>query len=260
MDSTNLTFLNARAQFLFEIGNLNAAEIEFIRIIEVQPNFISLNFMSFLKATQYDYESSKTFAEKSLTYASNSDEKSEAYFAIGQAESKRFQYESAYTAYLKSIEFNPKNVSALNNITTVLDKVNRSDEKLYYFEKIVSIDPSFYQIHINIGFYYLKQEKYQKAVDEFNIVLKNDPFQPFALSNKAFALLKLGSLEDALNTINLSLQYDSKNAFAYKNKGLILIELGEIQSACQELKTAIQLNFTQQYGNEAIDLIKIHCD
>lgn len=259
MDSTNLKYLNARAQYFFETGELSSAQIDFQKIAKLQANYTSFIFLAMIELNQGDYFSCKSLAQKSLELAVTDLEKSNAYLTIGNANAKTNDYDSAYIAYKKSIELNPKNTNALNNITTVLDKLNRSDEKMNYFEQLLKADSSFYLIHINIGFHYLKLENFELALREFNSVLEIDSNQTLALSNKAFTLMKLGDLNEALEFINKSIQLDPSNAYAHKNKALIFLELGHSKSACVALKEAIKLNFTEQYGDEVLMLLKKNC-
>lgn len=259
MDSTNLTYLNAGAQFYFEIGELKLAQDAFLKISESNPNYTSFAYLSNISAKQGDYLNAKSYAKKSLPYASSNLEKSNVYLNIADADNKLLEYKAAYSSYKKSIELNPKNINALNNITTVLDEVKRSDEKVTYFNQIIAIDSSFYIVHINIGFHYLENQKFDKALEEFNAVLKIDPNQAIALSNKAFVLMKLGNLADALVTIEKSLQLEPTNSYGFKNKALILMEMGDVNSACIALNEALKLNFTQQYGEEVLGLIKKNC-
>jgi len=209
---------------------------------------------------QGDYINSKTLAQKSLEYASNDLEKSSSYLTIGDVNAKIYDFNSAYSAYIKSIELNPKNTNALNNITTVLDKINKSDEKIKYYEQLLKADTSFYLIHINIGFHYLKEGNYELALKEFNSVLEIDSNQSTALSNKAYTLMKLGQVNEALDVINKSIQLDASNSYAHRNRALIFLELGDSKSACVALKEAIKLNFTKQYGDEVLSLMKKNCE
>lgn len=260
LDSTNLKFLNARAQLYFEMGDLETSKNAFTKISTSHPNYVAFSYLSLIDLRQGDYAKAKANAESSLEYASDKSEKSYAYTSIADAEAKLFKFESAYKNYKKALDLNPEHINALNNITTVLDEVNRSDEKVAYFEKILKIDSSIYLVHVNIGFQYLHEEKFELALKEFNTVLEINPDQAIALSNKAYALMKLNQIEDALICIDKSLLLDSTNSYAFRNKALILLVLKNSEAACEALNEALRLNFTQQYGEEVLLLKKENCE
>jgi tetratricopeptide (TPR) repeat protein len=260
VDSLNIKYLNARGQLYYEMGKLSEANDAFEKTTKVQANYASYNYLALINLQTGEYEQSQNYAEESLKYSSNNLDKSSAYLGIGDANAKTYNYQSAYEAYKKAIDLNPKNLNALNNITTVLDEVNRPEEKPKYFNQILNIDSSYYLAHINIGFYYLGEEKYENALNEFNAVLKVDSIQPVALSNKSFALMKLGHLNDALEVINNSINLDPNNSYAHRNKALIYFELKNKEYACNSLMDALKLGFTQQYGDEVLLLKEKKCE
>lgn len=259
-DPNNTTYQDAKAQFYFELKEYTAAKELFLFINETRGSFNSVSHLASIENFLGNYQQGKEYALKSLQLASTTEEKSTAYCQIGDAETKLAQHKSAYEAYMKSLKFNPKNKNALNNITVVLDEVGKRDEKVKYFQQLIDLDSSFYLVHVNIGFHYLDDENYAMALKEFNSVLEIDPNQALALSNKAYALMKLNRLPEAMEAINLSLQIMPSNSYAYRNKALILLAKGEKSGACLELQRALQLNFTQQYGNEVLELQKSNCN
>jgi tetratricopeptide (TPR) repeat protein len=259
LDSKNLTYLNAKAQLMYEMGDINSAKTEFEKIINSQPNHTSYYYLSLIEINQSNFSKGESYAQLALDNSKHNDERSNSYLLLGNTNSSLSNFNLAYDAYLKSIEYNPKNVLALNNIIPVLDKINRSNEKLKYYKLILEVDSTKYLFHINIGFDYLKKEQYELALHEFEYVLKIDPFQGLALNNKAFALLKMGKLNDALAIVDEAIRVDPSNSYAFRNKALILIELKEIDKACQNLEKAISLNFTKNYGDEVEILIKKYC-
>lgn len=259
LDASNVSYLNAESQLYYEVGEVDKSNDGFRKSAALESNYTAFIYLAFISADQGDYVSSKSFAEKSLNFTTNDVEASNAYAEIGDANAKMQDYSAAYLAYKKAIELNPENISALNNITTVLDQVNRSDEKVDYFHQILKVDPSFYMIHVNIGFYYLKKEMFDMALAEFDSVLKIDPNQALALNNKAFALMKLGRLDDALAAVKLSIQLEPTNSYAYRNKALILLEMNDSKAACLALNEAVKLNFTEYYGDEVLLLKKKNC-
>lgn len=259
LDPENLTYLNASARSRFETGQFDLAKNEFQKIILTKPNSTSYLYLGLMEMGAGELKQAMLNAEKSVEYGKENVELSHAYYLVGSIKYHEYNLQSAYDNFKKSLEYLPTNINALNDISAICDDVGREDEKLAYFKRITEVDPDYYQVHINIGFYYLTKEKYQEALDEFNYVLGFEPTQALALSNKAFCLYKLGRTEEALKSINQSLEYDPSNSYGYKNRALIYLKLKDKKAACQDLQKAIQLDYTARYGDEVNELLKKWC-
>jgi tetratricopeptide (TPR) repeat protein len=191
--------------------------------------------------------------------AQSKNEKARALSNIGGTQSKIRDFEGAYKSLKEAIELNPSDINALNNIAAVCDKVNRPDETFIYLDRVVKLNPNVAVAYVNIGFKYQKLGQHEKAIGYFNKAIELEPEEALAYSNRSFSKLKLQDLEGAMQDINLSIALRSMNSYAYKIRALVVIEKGNQSSACKDLETALELGYTEQYGNEVVELIGKHC-
>jgi len=88
--------------------------------------------------------------------------------------------------------------------------MNKKDWALENYEKAIEKDSDNELVHqlkgqalLSIGD---KDNNYEKALDEFDIVLKNNPKNQESLFLKAFTLSKLGKNDDAIQYYNKSIE------------------------------------------------------
>lgn len=259
LDPDNHDYTFSQAQFYWEIGESATAFRLFDAILETHPTYEVLNYLGYIYISQRELKKAEELYLRAMDYTENDEQKSDAHTSLGNVERLRYNYPKAYEYYKTALSFNPKNIGALNNIVSVCDEVNKAEEKVVYFQRIIDADSSFYLVHVNIGFHYLGEEKYQEALEEFEAVLKIDSTEALTLNNKSYALLKLKRLDEALIFVNKSLSYLPKNSYAFRNRALIKLEMGQKSSACEDLVMAKELKFTEEYGSEVVDLIEKHC-
>ncbi|MCR6720421.1 MAG: hypothetical protein NVV59_09020 [Chitinophagaceae bacterium] len=112
-----------------------------------------------------------------------------------------------------------------NNLNFRIQKaINDSDFKTAY--TLMDSLPNFGKknsIHLYKGMIYVKQNKYSKAIEEYNSLIDAEPF-PLALGKRAEVYVKAGKLDLALNDYKeaYSLNYDYSlqvaATFELKNK------------------------------------------
>lgn len=113
-----------------------------------------------------------------------------------------------------------------------------------------------FQEHFNIGLSLAKDRKYNESVYYFNKVIELDPYNSQAHSCKGLALNYLGKYLEALEYLNKATELDDKNAAAHNNKGLVLYNLGKYQESisCCETAISIYASFPEAYLNKGLSL------
>ena len=86
------------------------------------------------------------------------------------------------------------------------------------------------------------------------------PEEPLGYGNRSFSRLKLGDTKGALEDIEKSIELFPKNSYAYWIRAQIYIEMGKKKKICKDLQTAIDLQFTFNYGDDALRLQEKHCN
>ena len=110
-----------------------------------------------------------------------------------------------------------------------------------------------------MGYLYQLKGDFQKSVNYLDHALQLDPNEALALNNRGYSKLKLGDLKGALADVKKSIKLYPGNAYAYRNLGLIHLSQSKNDEACKAFYEALDKEFTKQYGNEVINLIKENC-
>ena len=142
----------------------------------------------------------------------------------------------------------------LNILGITLNAKFKYNDAIKIFNKIISIDPNFYQAHFNLGISYQHLEKKQLAIKCYNIVLKIKPNHYPSLNNIAIAQTKLGDFEAALYSYNQVLKHNPNDPQVYNSIGILYKDSGNVNLAIQNFNKAIEIdeNYYKAYYNLGI--------
>lgn len=139
----------------------------------------------------------------------------------------------------------------------LLDEGNKLyDEKKYEealssYMKFLEMNPSAFQTHYNIGNCYKEMGEYDRAIEEYNIVisklkekkqdLTGDELAAKAFSGMGEAFVKKGDYASAQDYFRLSLEIHPKDEVLAYNVGEIYFSNGKVDDAIQYFNLAIQI-------------------
>jgi len=95
--------------------------------------------------------------------------------------------------------------------------------------------------YINIGNFFMNQELYQPAQEEYKKVLEIDSSNTMALVNRSYALFKVEEYDQVLNILDQLTANDKANAYAYYIKGLVYKEQRELEKAIEQYEKVVEL-------------------
>ena len=81
---------------------------------------------------------------------------------------KLTQFDIAILAFREAFRLEPTSLEVLINLGLALAQVGSYEEALSYFEKALLVNPSYYQIHLNIGVVYDKMVE-RLPIEEYDI-------------------------------------------------------------------------------------------
>ncbi len=183
-------------------------------------------------------------------------------YKSGSAKYQLKDYKGAVSDFTKAIELDPKYIQAYYSKAICESKLGRPEKALADFNKVTELDPLNKDAFFNRA-YYVKQEMgdFKSAVDDYNVFLdlNRDGENAFAYNNLAWCKFMLHDTTGALKDVTTSIRLDSVNSLAYKNRAEFFISSNDLTKACQDLDKAIELGFTKQYGEKAIQLQARYC-
>lgn len=170
--------------------------------------------------------------------------------------------------YIQQLEQNPKITLTLKKIVksddpmiedeasfSFLDKASRLYDEQRFDEAIdaclqfLEMNPTAYQAHMSIGDCYREKGDFEKAIEEYKVVLEQaqkDEVTGKEMEGKALAgigeiHMKKGNLEEAQNFFKQSIETNPKNEILAYNVGEIYFSNQEADEAIRFFELAIQI-------------------
>lgn len=149
----------------------------------------------------------------------------------------------APTEYEEGIEF----LDQGNNLFSE----GKFDEAIDSYQKFLEKNPSSFQVHYNIGNCYKEKGEYDKAIEEYNIVLsklkekkpdlKGDELAAKTIAEIGESYFKKGDFKSAQENFQLSIEILPKDEVLAYNVGEIYFANGKIEEAIQFFDLAIRI-------------------
>ncbi len=154
-------------------------------------------------------------------------------------------WRSAISLYEDILRNYPNSFVALNSVGVEYMFGNNDEKALYYLNKSVQVAPYNYKGFYNRGLLYLKNQKPELAIQNFNKALDIYDY-PKAYVGRASAYQLLGDIPKAINDANHVLAADKNNAKAHFILGNCYNDLNRLEEALKEYNQSIALD-----GDEA---------
>ena len=146
-------------------------------------------------------------------------EQSQYFLDKGNIYKNEKKMETAIEYYKESIEQNPYNAEAHNNLGELYARKNMIDDALVQFDKALELQPGYVAALSNESFAYLQKKVYPQAIFYAKKALMIDPGFGSAHYNLGMAYFFLGQYSDALPELKLAVRYFPDNADIYERLG-----------------------------------------
>jgi tetratricopeptide (TPR) repeat protein len=195
-------------------------------------------------------------------------------FSEGEAHFRNGAYEKAIRAFSQTLFIHVTDINSLHLRARAYEELERFEEALEDYKRIISIDPRYAQAHAGIGKLYWKLEDYVNSEKHLLIAAKYDEndFEIIyllgraMLMNKNFksadeffsiastlkpkdskvyfyqgiARSKLGIPDGAAGSFNMCLMYDPENMTALYNRGLARMSMGFVYWAIEDFEAYLK--------------------
>ncbi len=98
------------------------------------------------------------------------------------------------------------------------------------------------EIHNDAGLSFLDQERFRKAIAEFDEAIRLDPQSTEAHNLRGRAYIGLDQFERAIDDFDTSIRLDPESIEAYINRGTVYWDLDQYQKAIEDYDAAIRLD------------------
>ncbi|KAK7874466.1 hypothetical protein R5R35_001555 [Gryllus longicercus] len=167
---------------------------------------------------------------------------------------RNMDWENEYTIFMAGLRVNPRNAKLFNNVGHALEKQERFEEALQYFQKAVSVQEDDIGAHINVGRTFNHLKMFKEAEDAYlqakSLLPKAKPgesYQARIAPNHLNVFLNLANLiarnetrleeADLLYRQAISMRADYTQA--YINRGDILLKLNRTKEAQEVYERAL---------------------
>ncbi len=164
-------------------------------------------------------------------------------------------YENAVAAYTEFLILKPRDVKTIYNRGRAYEELDMIDKAIADFETVLKEDPNHTNALLSMArYYHYRLEDYENSVFFLDKVIGLDGNNARAYLMRGKSHQKLANLKEAMSDYNSAINIDRDLGDAYIARGSLKIFLNQKRSACQDFRSAQNLN---QEGAEAI--IKRYC-
>jgi tetratricopeptide (TPR) repeat protein len=123
------------------------------------------------------------------------------------------------------------------------------DQAMELFNASIAADNNYLNAYLKRAHIFVVKKDYESAVNDYTVILKNNPKEVFSLISRGSAYNKLGRYQDAMVDFNQAIEVDAKNEEAYNNRGWSKKFLGDLKGACEDW------NKSKKLGNDEAKII-----
>lgn len=200
--SSNAHFLNTKGNILVELGNLSAAESAYTEAISINPQLIdSYNNLSILLRKMNRAKEAMLVCKNALKLNSNN---VSVINTLGLCYFDCEQFEVAEHYFNKSISIAPTFIAAHLNLGKSYYSQGKLYEAIEYLEQLLEEFPTIYQINLSLADIFRDQKQYLAAIVEYKKVLEVDEKNFDASNNLGICLLALGEIHNAIEVFSLA--------------------------------------------------------
>jgi tetratricopeptide (TPR) repeat protein len=226
----------------FKAGDYSGSIPLFDKEIEANPSNIDAINKRGIAETELG-QHSKAIEDFSSTESIEKKMELEALLNIAEIKYKTKDYEGAITDYTYIIGHNLSNSFELYYKRGLAKAAfGKYEDASRDFNKVISINSSHSDSHMQNGLCQIHLKKYKEAIVEFSKVLNLNPKDKMAYFNTAVAKIFLKDLKGAIESYSQSINIDPKFQEAYFQRAETWVKLENVTEAKKDLGKIIEIN------------------
>ena len=254
LDSSKANYYLLKADISFSGFHINEAEEAFGKSIALDPK----NIEAYLKLAELNlYTKKYEEAIKNANEALRIDKhRSKAYFIKGFVYKETKDTLRAISSFLTCVEQDNKNYDAIIQLAN-LYAVHNDPIALQYYNNALKLQPHSVEALYDRGLFYQNTGQIEKAVNDYNELLKVDPNYAFAHFNLGYIAMKFEKdYAKAIPFFTRALTYEAHYVEAYYNRGVCYEKIGDIQKAKADYNEALTIYPTYDLAKKALKGLK----
>jgi Flp pilus assembly protein TadD len=160
---------------------------------------------------------------------------------LGAALKQMGKINESLVALQKSVELNPQDAEAHNNLGITLQELGKLDEAEISYRQAIELKPDYAEAQYNLGITLTKLGRLNEAEASYGKAITLKPDYVKAHHNLGNTLKKLGKLDKAEASYRKAIELKPDFAEAHHNLGVMLQVLGRLDEAEASYRKAIEL-------------------
>lgn len=169
----------------------------------------------------------------------NTLDEAEVFSLIGMEYLFLEDFENAKYSFMKCLEADEEDYSALYNIMYCFDFLDQKEEAIDYLNMYLDKNPYCEVAWHQVGKQYFDLKDYKKALSAFDFAIISDDNFIGAYLEKGKVLEKLGRYNEAIENYKITLELDDPTSFAYLRIGKSFEKLGLDELALKHYKQCV---------------------
>ena len=161
------------------------------------------------------------------------------HYMLGLSAWKAGDFDRAETAFVKSLELDPKHVKTLLNLTRVHLDQGRPKDGRERVTAALALDSNSVEGYRLLGRVRAALNQPNEAVAAYRVALSRNPMDVWSMNNMGLLMIQQGRHEEALGPLARAVQLDSTVAVFHNNLGIALEHTGRYTLAAQAYKGAV---------------------
>jgi len=143
---------------------------------------------------------------------------------------------------LKLIEYDPTDITVRIDLALLYQRNNKMEKAFEQYSIVTEVDSENYMAHLNLALIYMRQKKYKEAAGRFETADRIQPDNPVLLERLGDAYAGQQLLEKAVVTYTSALENASEKGSLYTKLGFSLASLNRLEEAVAALENSIQID------------------
>ncbi len=153
------------------------------------------------------------------------------------------QLEKAEEIFMRLSTLSPEDTKIyVNNIIRMYDEAGMGDKAIAASRKLIEIEPDNADAYYNLGYMFVKQEKFKEAAEEFKKAIELRPNFEFAYSNLGYCYTKLKKYKESIEVYKKLTSLNPQNGEAWLSVGIGYMFLRNFLAALEPMQKAVEIN------------------
>lgn len=244
IDSSKAPYFLTLSDVYFAMGKIKNCKRSIEKSLALDPKYAEAD-LKYAELNLYFKEYKKTieYIDKALAIDKIN---AKAYFMKGMTYKETGDTAKAISNFQTTIDQDPEYYHAFIQLG-ILFSVKKNKLAVDYFMNAIKLNPKSIDARYGLGMFYQETEEYDKAIIEYDSILRIDPKYKFAHYNLGYVhLVYLKVYSQAVKHFTNAIACDPKYAEAYYNRGYSYELMGDVQNAKTDYNKALELRTNYQ--------------